>query len=558
MTFDDIEDFIAIQFIAVSVLLLICANIAILMYARTAARQGEIAVRNALGASRRRIVAQLFCEALVLASLAAVFGVMTIKFVIQQAHGLMEGETGGIPFWISYDISSETIAVTAALTLLASVIAGVLPALKATGRNVELQLRQLSGGTDMQLGRTWTTLIVVQVAVAVALLPNPVYTAWDATKYGISEPGFPSHEFLTARLEMDRATPPSATAAAYRRDYLVRYETLQKELMTRLETEPGVSAVTRASGLPGEESGARIEVEGTSAGSGAGHHVRYLRVDVDFFEAFGFSTLTGQLFESGDLDAATERVVVNRAFVQQILGGGNALGRRVRYVDEGRVESDPSGADSSRWYEIVGVVGNLPAQSIEPGEVEAKLYHPLEAGEIYPEFAVRLRGVTPARFAARLQEVTIELSPTLVVRRIMALDEVHRQQVGTGLVAGSFALLTLSVLLLSASGIYSLMSLAVARRRRDIAIRTALGADRRHILGCIFARSVFQLLIGVVTGIIAALGLDYLADGEMMAGQAHIILPVVAGLTMTAGLLAAIGPARRGLRISPAEALKEE
>jgi putative ABC transport system permease protein len=549
-----------VQLLVSMLLVVVAVNVAILVYARTATRRGEIVVRSALGAGRRRIVAQLFAEALVLSVGAAALGLVLAGVALGQLHTLLEdagAQEGGLPFWIDPRLSAATVLYVLGLTLLGAAIVGVVPALQATGRRLQTSLRQLGGGTGLQLGRTWTVLVVAQVAFAVAVLPAAVSSASEWIRYGFAQPGFAAEEFLTARLEMDRESPPSAEAEAYEREFAARYGDRRLELARRLEAEPGVRGVTFASDLPGHEPTRRIEIDGlpTPAGSAAGHAVRSSAVDVGFFDLFGVPVLAGRGFHAADPGAAAAPAVVSRAFVRQHLDGGTALGRRVRYV------GGDGDAEPARWYEIVGVVGDLPPAAMEPGSVEARLYHPLAPGEVHPAIlAVRMRGSAPAALAMRLREVAAALDPALRAHEVLPLDEVYRQGEQGVMRVGAWAILlvTASVLLLSAAGIYALMSLTVTRRRREIGIRSALGADPRRILRGVFARAGAQLALGLLLGVAAAALLDVLAGGALMDGNGVLLLPAVAALMLAVGLLAALGPARRGLRIEPSEALRAE
>jgi putative ABC transport system permease protein len=547
-----------VQLLVTMLLVVVCVNVAILMYARIATRQGEIAVRTALGASRRRVVAQLFVEALVLAAGAAVVGLVLVRLASGRAGAVMGQIARGVPFWANYGLSLSMFLYVAGFTLFAAVIVGVLPALKATGRELESRLRQMGGGTEMQLGRLWTVLIVAQVAFAVAVLPAAVFSAWESVRYGMSEPGFVAEQYLSARLPMDRETPPTAEAEAYRSEFATRYANLQAELARRLEAEPAVSAVTFTSSVPGQEPTAFVEIDGVPAAETApGHEVAFLQVEADFFDAFGAPVLTGRAFHSGDLGSEGTAVIVNRAFVRQFLGGGTALGRRVRYATADDDGDAP--AEIGRWYEIVGVVADLPANPIVPRTPAARLYHPLSPGQIHPvTLALRMRGSTPEAVAARFREIATGLDPTLRLNEIVPLEEVYqRQRVGMNTAALVLGLVTLSVLLLSAAGVYALMSFTVARRQREIGIRAALGAHPHRILGSIFSRALGQLTLGVAVGIGVAALLEGLTGNELMDGKGAVILPAVSVFMLLVGLLAAVGPARRGLRIQPTEALRE-
>lgn len=557
-----------LQILVSTLLVVICVNVATLVYARTATRQGEIVVRNALGASRRRIVAQLFAEALVLSAAAAAAG-LGIAWLALRLVGDFVAQLGGIPFWVDLRLSSGTVGYVLGLAALGAVIVGVVPAVQATGHRVASGLRQLGGGTGMQLGRTWTLLIVAQVAFAVAALPMAVFYAQQFISYGTAEPGFAAEEFLTASLVLDRETPPSREADAYQREFTSRFTAVQSELARRLKAEPGVADVTFSLSLPSQEPTVWIEVDGlqtpaqVTPGKGvrsgtAGHEARFNRVDLDFFDTYDVPVLTGRRFQSGDLGTAATAVIVNRAFVQQILGGGNALGRRVRYVGRG-ADVAPDNVELGRWYEIVGVVADLPANPMEPGLARGKMYHPLAPGQAHPvSLSLRVKGGDPAIFTGRLREVASALDPTLRSRNPLPLDRVLRQNQGPmRLTALALAIATGSVLLLSAAGIYALMSFTVTRRRREIGIRTALGAHPRQIVAAIFSRALRQLVIGVVVGVLAAVQLEKLTEGALVAGKVAVLLPAVATLMMAVGILAMIGPARRVLLIQPTEAFRE-
>lgn len=581
--FDDMEgwEVAAAQILVLLLLVVVCANVAILVYARTVTRLGEITVRNTLGASRHRIVGQLFMEALVLAVVAAAVGLAIADLALMKLDSILRGATGGLmPYWIHLGLSFETVAYALGLAILAAVIVGVVPGLQATGRRLQLRLNELGGSTSLRLGRTWNALIVIQVAFSVALLPAALSMAWQSVWYGVAKPGFAAEEFLTFYLTMEREAPPSAQAETYRREYTARFGHLQAELMRRLEAEPGVSGVTYAYTLPGDERTVWIEIEGVTppteaeaqaespsgygvrAGSGAGHEVRFGKVGEDFFDVIGVPILAGRRFYSGDLKAGENAVIVNRILVQSFFGGrgaGDVIGRRIRYVGRGG-DAGPEDVELGRWYEIVGVVENLPANPIEPGLAEAKLYHPAAPGQLLPVcLAVRVRGAAPETLAGRLREITTSLDSTLRLHEISALDEVYRET-RRGLYMGALALaiVTLSVVLLSSAGIYALMSFTVSQRRREIGIRTALGADAGQLLRSIFSRAAGQLAIGVLVGLAAAAAVEKLTRGGLMNGNGVVLLPAVAALMTAVGLLASVGAARRGLRVQPTEALREQ
>ncbi len=544
-----------------------CANIAILVYARTVTRQEEFAARTALGATRRRIVAQLFIEALVLAGVAAgvalVLANVSVTFLRDSVSLTADGfaAPGGAPFWMDFSLSFATVVFAAGLAVVAAVIAGVLPALKATGSQMQQVLRVLGGGgAGMRLGATWTALVVAQVALSVAALPSAVEMGWGTIRKGILGPGFAAEQYMTARIAMDPAT--SFGLAADREQTAVdsRYTVLQAELVRQLEAEPGVLAVTLLSALPGDEPWAHVEVSGvTMPRDGifeSNDLVRFAQVDEAFLDAFEIPILVGRKFDASDFAPESTAVIVNQTFAQQLLGDESPLGRRVRYLDA--LDAEPGG-EPGRWYEIVGVVPDRPANA-----TSGTLYHPsAPAQQESLHLALRV-GPTAVNSidklrAGRLQEISMALDPTLVVDELFTLDEIYReQQIGNNIGAVSIGIVTLSVLLLSAAGMYALMSFTVNQRRREIGIRSALGAQPRRLLAGIFRRALRQLGAGAFAGIVVALVLDHFVPIELVGGwNIPAIIPVAATLMVAIGLLSAFGPARRGLRIEPTEALRD-
>lgn len=539
-------------------LIVVALNVAVLVYARTAMRHGEIAVRSALGASRGRVVTQLFVEALVLSLGAAALGLALAQVGVGLGNRIMEQEMG-VPFWMDYSLRPATILFTVAVAVLAAVIVGVLPALQATGHRLQSSLRQLGGGTGMRLGKTWTVLIVTQVAIAVAALPAAVNLGWSEIRNATTRPIYPTKAFLVAGLGTETEAAPDEGAAPFG-DRLA-------ELMRRLEAEPEVAGVTFRADLPGRSGPVEVEGVPAPAESPAGHRVASSGVAPNMFDLFGARLLTGRGFERGDLGEGAPAVVVNRAFVRQVLGGGVALGRRLRYAGAAEDEdSSPAERRAQRvatpghWFQIVGVVEDLQANPMAPELVRPELFYPVAPAQLQgATLAVRLRRSDPSLFAPRLREITASVDPALRLGMVRSLADSERQdQLALRLVALVIGLVLLSVFLLSGAGVYALTSFTVTRRRKEIGIRTALGAQRRQVLWSVFSRAARQVTLGLVVGVAAAALIDTLTGGELMGGRAGILLPAFAGMMALVGVLAALGPARRSLRIEPTEALRAD
>jgi putative ABC transport system permease protein len=583
----DVTGLLAMQGIFVALLVLVSLNVTILVYTRTAMRQAEISLRTALGASRSRIVAQLFMEALVLSAVAALAGVMIAALALRWIATATLPLASLLPFWVSFRLSPEAVLYAVALSVLAAATVGIVPALQATRRGLQTGFR-ITGADGMRLGKTWTILIIAQVSFAVALLPPALSSTWKDTRDGFAGLGFAAEEFLSAELGMDSVPGTGETAASGTREFTRRFAGRQTELMRRLEAESRVSSVTFAMFNPGDEVTARIEAEGVApflsqsevAGSGSAirsetevHEVRFNRVDVNFFRIFEVPILAGRGFEPSDIASAgagfsLQReeqpeggpVVVNLPFAQKIFGG-NALGRRIRYVDR-NIAAVAQDLESGRWYEIVGIVTDFPTGA-SPGmrdTEQLKVYHALAAGQVQPAaIAIRMRGGVPSTFTQRLREIAATVDPDLHLRGIRGLDEVMRsEQWISRMTAAVFVAITVSVLMLSSAGIYALMSFTVSQRRKEVGIRMALGADWKRIVTSIFSRAFLQLAAGAALGAALGITLEKASGGVLMRGNAAVVVPVVSFVILVVGFLAALGPTRRSLRIEPAEALREQ
>jgi predicted permease len=537
-------------------LIIVTLNVAVLVYARTAARHGEVAVRNALGASRGRIVGQLFIESLVLSLVAAAAGVLLARVGMGMADRIMAAEMDvGTPFWMDYRLRLDTILFAVGLAVLTAVITGVLPALQATGRRLQSHLRAL-GGSAMRLGRIWTGLIVTQVAIAVAALPAVVNTALTEIRGAMTQRTFAAEQYVTASIAPDFA--PAASDAASNATPVPLGNRLT-ELIRRLEAEPTVAGVTFGASLPGRGNFIRVEGLPVPAEYAAGHPVSSVGVHPTFPAVMGARIIRGRALSATDIGVQASSVIVTETFVRRVLGGGDAIGRRIRHVSAEEIAG--SGITGPvRWYEIVGVMADLVSNSVAPELVTPTLYYPIGADQVpRAGITVHLRGATPLDFAPRFREIAAEVDPDLRLGTVRSLADSNRQQqTAARLVGLAVGLVLLCALLLSAAGVYAMMSFTVTQRRREIGIRSALGAQPAAVLRSIFARSAVQVAGGVGIGVAMGALADQLGGGDLLDGRGPVLLPSIALLMMAVGLLAALGPARRGLRIQPTEALRGE
>ena len=552
-----------IQLLITMLLVVIGTNVAILVYARTASRTGEIAVRSALGASRGRIIGQLVAEAFVLSLAAAITGLVVAGVGLDRLNAFLQRKGGEqVPFWMDFGISPGLILYVLGLAVLGAMIVGALPALKATRRQVQPTLQLGAGGTAMRLGKAWTAMVVAQVALAVSVLPLSIAGVAVVFRQAMAPPAFAPGEWMTASLHLDHEGDGRARSPKGDRGSTIRAGNLQAELVRLVRSDAGVVAAVLTSSVPGEEATVRIEVEG-GGGAASGHDVQVSLVSQDLFAVFDVPLLAGRGFEAGDVAASSPQddpragapVVVNRSFVLEVLEGADPLGRRLRRASKARgVDADT--ARPEPWSEIVGVVPDFPNR-VNPRFPEPRIYRPLAAGTANPvTIAVRVRAA-PAEFGGRLRELALAVDPMLRLQSVATLDESMRdRQLELRLMVGIVVLVTVSVLLLSAAGIYALISFTVTRHRREIGIRSALGAGPGGIIRGVLSRAMRQIAIGIGVGIVLAGVADRAMDGGFTGGRGVYLLAVVAALMALVGFIAAIGPARVALRIQPTEALK--
>lgn len=550
----------AMQLFALVLLAVACGNVGTLILARTAARSGEIAVRTALGASRARIVSQLFVESLVLAVISTGIGLVLVSFVAERVQGMFD-HFGNLPFWVDLSVDYRTVLPAMVLAVFCAVIAGVVPALKVTGSGVHLAMQRMGAGrAGVRFGHGTTVLIVTEVALGVVCLfvGGVGYRVMRAN--GPAEMAIRPEQFLTAELRVTDTLRLREDGTPDLSALLARTTPLQQELTRRLAQVPEVRGVAFASRLPGQaHASSLVEVEGQPASEDARDH-RVLRssVDVGFFEGLEQPIIHGRDFTESDLPARAEEasraIVVNTTFVQRVLQGRNAIGQRVRYVAR-------AGADPGPWLEIVGVVGPLGMVVDVDGMLDgAGIYHPVPPGALQPlRVAIRMSG-DPMAFAPRLYAMTAAIDPAAIVLNPMPMSAIQsqdRRAMGWGIFA--VAVVAAISVVLSIAGLYALMAFTVAQRRHEIGVRTALGADASRIITFIARRALMQLAIGIALGVgaTAVLVMQIAPDATLTPIQGWpLMLAATAGAIILVGLLACISPTLRGLRIRPIEALK--
>jgi predicted permease len=590
----------SVYFFVAILLLLICGNVGLLLFARAASRESDLVVRTALGASRGRIAAQMFAEALVLGGLAAVVGVALADVALRTwGMAFLELNLGRLPFWFDLGLSARTFAVAIVLTVAGSVIAGVMPAMKIT-RAMGHRLKQTTAGSGgLQFGGVWTLVIVAQVAVTV-IFPAAVY--WEQSQLRLVEdfdPGFASEQYLALQLERDGQIDLSDVASAKsdgggsanttpaRNPRIVA--TLE-ELRQRLAAHPGVAGVTFTERVPTTTRRQKMLETGYDLSDGASakselsdgvpakedvplKYATVAAVDPSYFEVLGAPILAGRGFTPADAVAGSRVAIVDQSFVDQVLQGRNAVGQQVRFrypgVD-GR-QWGPGNPDvqpgPGEWYEVIGVVRELGAGSPTQRGRASGFYVPATP-DAFDEIHVMLhvRGGDPMAVAPQVRDVVMGVDSSLRIANLQRVNEINIDMVWLmGLWQRVTIVLSSVALILSLAGIYAVMSFAVARRTREIGVRVALGASRRRVVAATFRRPLVQVTLGVVVGTAIVFTAASLLKYTEIAGWETGLTPQGMALIIGYGILmlgvcmlGCVVPTRRALNIEPTTALRTE
>jgi putative ABC transport system permease protein len=551
-------------FFAVVLVMVVCSTVALLLFARAASRETEILVRSALGASRRRIVTQLFAEALVLAGVAAVVGLAAAQLALTRwGEPYLVMNMGRLPFWYEFNLSPATIVAALALTVIGAVVAGVMPARKIT-RGLGTRLRAgTAGGGGVSFGGVWTAVIVTQVALTVMFPAVVMLVRSESNRIASHDAGFRTQEYLGVSVGIDgppQETLTPDTSAALR----ARFSTSLEALRARVASEPGVAGVTIVDRLPLDyHAERRLEVVSLPGTPSA--EVAMASIDPSYFDVLQAPVLAGRTFTSADLSPDVRVVIVDRGFADLVMPGRNPIGHRVR-ISTGRMLD--SNMAQLPWYEIVGVVKELGMSHVAQRSRPAGVYRPLVPGSRSAlNMIVHARG-DPLTIAPRIRDLATTVDASLRVESMQRMDQVANPLLWfLGLWIRILIGLTAVALLLSLAGIYAVLSYIVARRTREIGVRVALGASARRVITSIFRRPLTQVTLGVIAGsvliAVAAIALQQTQEFAGMKGRGLTfgeiaLLTGYATLMVGVCMLACVVPTIRALRVQPTEALRVE
>ena len=532
------------------VLLVACANVANLLLARATMREREIAIRSALGADRNRVIRQLLAEAIALGAAGGVVGLGFAHLGLRWITGMAASIQ--VPYWSVYRLDTGALLFTILVTLTAAVLAGTVPAVRASGTSAGLILRDESrGSSSLRMGRFSTGLVVAELAISCGLMIGAGLVVEALLRMTRQDLGYDVDPVVTARIGLFEQDYPDAEAR----------NRLYHQLLERLRAEAEATEAALTTHLPGTGGQARLRlrVEGATypreadvptAGSAA--------VSPGLFATFGIPTLEGRDFLLSETERGGEPVaIVNRSFADRYLGGGSALGRRIR-VGLDDTADEP-------WMRIVGVVADTNPGAGRLGlggeMLREIVYRPLALGDVrFMSAAVRARG-THADAIAAMRRAASEADPNLPLYWVQpmqaAIDEAMFLQRIFGLLSSVFGA---AALFLAVVGLYGVIDFSVSSRLREMGVRLAMGASGRDVMGIVLGRVLAQLGVGLAIGLALGFAMGQPLSTLLVGVRSwdplvYAVIVLVLGLT-TVG--AALPPALKALRVDPVMALRAE
>ena len=515
------------------VLLIACVNITNLLLARSGRRQREFAVRRAAGADHLRLLRQLLVESVVLSAIAGAAGLIVGAVLVEVIRAVAPVD---VPRIDEAALDWRTLLFTFAVTLTCGVLIGIVPAWRAARTNAA-ELLRTSSATAMTTatGRLRSLLVSVEVAASAVCLITGALLLSSFSALLAAERTFDDEQLVTASFVL--APPRYDTEAGVR---------FLDELTRRVRALPGVTAagVTDALPLSGVSTSA-VMVEGTSLPRPERPAAMIRFADRGYFDAFGLAPVAGRLLDGRDQGVA----VVSARTARQLWPGEVPIGRRFRH-----------GPDDSPWIEVVGVVDDIRAVSLDE-EPPLSIYRPA-ADYFYGLAAIAVKTTgEPAPVAAAIQRILREMDPELVIPTPRTMASIVDESVAPERFQMSLMLLlAIAGALLAALGIYGVVSQGVVQRTGEFGLRMAFGAVASSIVGLVLRRAMLPVVGGLSAGVLAALAGGRFLQSVLFGVQPTELLPIAAASAFLLGvaLLASALPAYRATRVNPLEAIRAE
>jgi putative ABC transport system permease protein len=524
------------------VLLVACTNLASTWLARSTARQREFAVRISIGAGRARVVRQMLTESVILALLGGAAGIVVALLALRVLTatgpaGLLGDDTAGV--------GARVVAFTLAVSFVAAILFGLLPALRSTPHDLAGALREGGRTGSETRAFTWDALVVVEIALALVLLVASGLVMRGFDQLLDSDPGFDPTGLALASVAVPASRHPTDTAVAM----------VHERIIEALNRVPGVERAGLTSHVPfgGLRVNGGLELEGKPD---AEAYSDYRAASPGYFEAMGIPLVEGRTFTGSDRIGTPAVAVVNRRFAERFYPGENVIGRRIR-----NLSNDSWVYGEEEWVTIIGLVGDVRHSGFASNPHAEVYVCSCQRAYWARNAVIALRTAGPhAAVVASVRQAIARIDADLPVEfstmEGVIADSVAGRRFAL-LVLGSFSGLAL---VLAAIGIYGVVSYSVARRTREMGIRLALGAMPTGVVGMVVGRAMIVVLVGIVLGSLFAFATARLVMALLPgAGSLDVgTLAIVTALLAATALLASWLPARRVIRIDPIVTLRTE
>jgi putative ABC transport system permease protein len=526
------------------VLLIACANIANLLLARSMSRAHEIAIRNAMGASRARIIRQMLIESAVLGLLGGGLGLLIASWGTKLLFKLMP--TGILPTGVEITMNVQVLLFTLVVSLVTAVIFGLWPAIQGSRIQTRDALQAASKRSTSSVGarRAQNVLVVAEVALSLVLLVMAGLMIRSFAKLTNIDPGMSTSNVLSMRINRSPAKSKDGSQNAI----------FFQQVIDRVKTLPGIESVGVMSHPPFSSTEEfPITVESVANAGAQTQSIDTRTVSGDYFNTLQIPLVSGQFFSVDDGPQSTPVVIVNQAMVNRYWSNQDPIGKRIKI---GTADS------KGNWFSVKGVVKDS-AQLTLDRETRPEIYFAL--GQLawrYRRMNVAVRtSVDPKSTVPAIQAAIREVDKDQPVYQIQTIDELIGSTVGTRRFALTILIMfAVLALVLAVSGIYGVISYSVAQRTQEIGIRMALGARATDVLRLVLVQFMRLTVVGVALGLVAAYALTRLMTSLLFGVTAtdvttFVLVPISLSLV---ALLACLIPARRATRVDPLVALRYE
>jgi putative ABC transport system permease protein len=524
------------------VLLIACANVANLLLARAASRQKEFAIRTALGASRARVVRQLLTESILLSLVGGMLGLLLSLWGIDLLRAIVPAN---LPRLDAISLDGRVLGFTFVISLLTGIVFGLAPALQVSKPDLNEALKE--GGRASSVGfrhnRFRSLLVVAEVALSLVLLIGAGLMIRSFTRLINVDPGLNAHNVLTLDIGLPRAKYTGPQQVAF-----------FQQVIERMQALPGVQSAGAVYPLPlsGGEEGMGFAIENRPPPApGESFNAGPRWVSPDYFRVMGITSVEGREFTDRDGIDAPRVLIVNEAMAHRYWPGEDPIGRRVAFD---QVNGQPN------WREIVGVVKDVRHTSLD-SDPRPEMYLPFtQFPSFFMTIVLRTTG-DPLSLAGAARSQVLAVSSDQTISNIHTMEELLANSIAERrfnmLLLGVFAMIAL---LLSAVGIYGVMSYSVAQRSHEIGVRMALGAQSSDVLALVVKQGMTLALAGLGIGLVAAFGITRIMVSLLYGVSATdpLTFSIIALLLGSVALLACYLPARRATKVDPMVALRYE